>query len=95
MVELNNDISSDNTNQDKWLDLKGLINYLPSKPKSQTVYGWVNKRIIPYYKNVNFKSLLFLKSDIDEWLKAGKQKTNAEISIDADNYLKKGLNKKL
>lgn len=68
-----------------WLDVKGLINYLPEKPAPITVYTWVSKREIPHYKNGKF--IRFLQSEIDEWIKAGRRKTNEEIAEDAARYL--------
>jgi len=45
----------------------------------------VSRGLVPYHKNG--KNLVFLKSEIDEWLKTGKRKSNAEI--EAESYLKK------
>jgi len=76
----------------QWFDLDGLCNYHPDKPSKPTVYGWVHTGSIPCHKGK--KKLRFLKSEIDNWLKHGKQKTNAEIEAEANGYLtkKKGLN---
>jgi excisionase family DNA binding protein len=51
---------------DQWLDIAELCNYLPDRPVRQTVYQWVNKSMIPAHKRG--KKLLFLKSEIDNWL---------------------------
>lgn len=51
---------------DRWFTVKELCNYLPTKSKPQTVYGWRLNKLIPYHKKG--KRLLFLKSEIDEWL---------------------------
>ncbi len=72
--------------EDIWFNLKELCEYLPDKPTTPTVYGWVHDRIIPYHKGS--KKLRFLKSEIDTWLKDGRRKTMKEIHADADNYLK-------
>lgn len=69
-----------------WLNLNELCEYLPDKPVKATVYGWVHNSIIPHHKGG--KKLRFLKSEIDEWLKTGKKRTNAEIADEADSYLK-------
>ena len=66
---------------DKWLSVTELCNYLPEKPKPQTVYSWVNGLLIPNSKKG--KRLYFLKSEIDQWLKSGRRKTFAEMQADA------------
>lgn len=73
--------------EDQWFSLEELRNYLPNKPATQTIYGWVHKCKIPVHKQG--KPLSFLKSEIDEWLKQGKKKTLAEISAETDTYLRK------
>jgi len=78
------------SNSDEWFDLNGLIQHLPSHPKAQTVYEWTHKRIIPFYKNPDTKMLSFLKSEIDDWLKTGRRKTQSE----KDDFVKNYLNKK-
>jgi hypothetical protein len=75
------------TDTDRWFDLNELCNYLPDKPAKPTVYGWVHTGLIPCHKGQ--KKLRFLKSDIDQWLKNGKQKTISEIEAEANNYLRK------
>ena len=78
---------------DQWFDLNGLIEYLPSHPKSQTIYDWVHKKIIPFHKTPGSKTLVFLKSEIDEWMKSGRRKTQHEKATLANNYLKNKNNK--
>ena len=79
------------TETDRWFDLNELCIYLPDKPAKPTVYGWVHAGLIPCHKGA--KRLRFLKSDIDQWLKNGKQITLAEITGEAETYLmKKGGN---
>ena len=70
---------------DSWFDILGLCEYLPDKPARATVYTWVRERKIPY--NKKGKKLAFLKSEIDAWIKAGRQKTKAEIAAEADSYM--------
>ena len=79
------------SNSNEWFDLKGLIAYLPSKPKAQTVYEWVHKNIIPYHKSPETKMLLFLKSEIDDFIKSGRRKTQSE----RDGLVNKYLNNKI
>ena len=79
---------------DQWFDLQGLIEYLPSKPKPQTIYDWVHKKIIPHHKSPDTKVLTFLKSEIDDWLKSGRRKTQHEKTTIVNNYLTKKTQKK-
>jgi hypothetical protein len=74
---------------DQWFDLQGLIEYLPSKPKPQTIYDWVHKKIIPHHKSPDTKMLTFLKSEIDDWLKTGRRKTQSENEELVKKYLTK------
>lgn len=72
-----------------WLNLKQLCDYLPDKPAKATVYGWVNKKHIPYHKKS--KALSFLRSEIDLWLMEGRRYTQAElinkVATETDSYL--------
>jgi hypothetical protein len=79
---------------DQWFDLNGLIQYLPSHPKPQTIYEWVHKGIIPYHKSPDTKMLSFLKSEIDDWMKTGRRKTQSEKDVLVNNYLNNKNNKK-
>lgn len=56
---------------DKLLTIQEFIDYLPERPAKQTVYGWVNDRLVPYEKYG--KRLYFRKSNIDSWLSKGRQ----------------------
>ena len=81
---------SQSSSEDKnWMNIKELQNYLPEKPALATLYKRVSKKMIPYYKKS--KSLTFLKSDIDDWLKSGRIKTSDEntnnIKEQVDLYL--------
>ena len=70
-----------NTEPDCWLDVNGLIEYLPDHPKRQTVYQWVCQKAIPYTKTG--QRLRFRKSTIDNWLETGRRKTLAELKAAA------------
>ena len=76
---------------DEWLNIKQLCNYLPDKPAKPTVYGWVSRRLIPYHKKS--KSLSFLKSEIDVWMRDGLHITAKqmakEIAKETDSFLAK------
>jgi hypothetical protein len=79
---------------DEWFNLNGLIEYIPSHPKAQTIYDWVHKNIIPYHKSLDTKMLTFLKSEIDDWLKSGRRKTQHEKTTIVNNYLTQKTQKK-
>ena len=70
---------------DQWLNLNDLCNYHPDRPAKPTVYAWIGQRSIPYHKKG--KKLMFLKSEIDTWLKAGRRKTAAEIQAEAEQFV--------
>ena len=72
---------------DKWFNLAELCEYLPDKPARATIYGKVHQKLIPYHKQG--KSLIFKKSEIDSWLNQGRFKTTAEITAEANKYLKR------
>ena len=79
---------------DQWFNLNELIKYDPAKRTKATWYSIVSRGKVPYHKNG--KSLVFLKSEINEWLKTGRRKSNAEIEAEAEAYLsnskRKGVN---
>lgn len=76
---------------DRWFDLNELVSYDPEKRSKPTFYGYVHERTIPFHKRG--KKIIFLKSEIDFWLKQGRKKTLSESAAEADQYLskKKGL----
>lgn len=71
--------------QDEWLNLDDLLNYDPANRTKATWYSKISRGEVPYHKNG--KNVVFLKSEIDDWLKAGKRKSNAEIQKEAEAYL--------
>jgi len=61
------------------------------KKKVPTLYGLVQRAGIPVCKRGN--RLYFSKTELTEWIKAGRKKTLAETDSEAEQYLKrKGLN---
>ena len=54
---------------------------------SQTIYGYCQRKEIPYYKKGN--RLFFFESELIDWVKLGKQKTLKELESDAEGYLSK------
>lgn len=69
--------------QDQWFDIDSLCEYLPDRPARSTIYK--NIKDIPHHKGK--KKLIFLKSEIDAWLKEGRRLTNSEIKEQAQKYI--------
>jgi hypothetical protein len=57
--------------RDELMTLEQLQGYLPEHPAKQTIYGWVNNRLIPFEKHG--KRLYFRKSIVNQWLQNGRQ----------------------
>ena len=55
--------------QNEWFSVQTLSDYLPEHPAIQTIYGWVNRKEIPYSKRG--KALQFNKAEIDKWIREG------------------------
>ena len=53
--------------------------------KVATLYGYCQRREIPYHKRGN--RLRFFKAEIINWIRSGRVKTVSEIEDDADRYL--------
>lgn len=70
---------------DRWMNLKELCEYLPSHPAEQTVYGWTSCHQIPFHKRG--KRIMFLKSEINEWLHNGKRKSQKELEEEAVKFV--------
>ena len=73
---------------DQWLNLNDLRKYHPDHPAKPTVYTWIGQRSIPYHKKG--KKLMFLKSEINAWLKEGRRKTTLEIQAEAEQFVTNG-----
>ena len=69
----------------RWMNIDELCAYHPSHPKKQAVYEWVSKKTIPYHKMT--KGLMFLQSEIDEWLKSGARKTEEDLMREAQAFI--------
>jgi hypothetical protein len=72
---------------DTWFDVDQLSKYLPDHPVKKTIYKKVEQNIIPYHRRSDGKTLYFLKSEIDLYLKEGKQKSRTEIEEEVDDLL--------
>ena len=73
-----------------WLDLDALIEYLPSHPAKQTIYGLVNRKAIPCSR-INGK-LIFVRTEIDEWMRSKKKQTLSDIDSSANEFIKSRKN---
>lgn len=51
-----------------------------------TLYGYTQRREIPF--NKKGKKLIFLRSEILNWIKSGKRKSLVEIADESSSYLK-------
>ena len=77
--------SNNNVEADAWCSLQDLCNYLPNHPAEQTVYGLTSNRTIPFHKNG--KSIIFRKSEIDNWLMQTTRKSVNDIYDEARAYV--------
>ena len=78
-------IQKDVPEQPEWMNSDDLSQYLQSHPAKQTIYGWVNDKLIPYYKTS--KKLTFKKSEIDDWLHQGHRKSTEELQREAGEFI--------
>lgn len=70
--------------KDEWMGIQELCAYLPTRPATQTVYGWTSAHLIPFHKKG--KRIMFLKSEIDKWLIGEQLKSIREIEADAEAF---------
>ena len=75
---------------EQWMNLKELCDYIPSHPAEQTVYGWTSCHQIPFHKRG--KRIMFLKSEIDAWLRDGKVKSEKDLEDEAARFIKSKRN---
>lgn len=80
-----NERSAEKESSDQWFDLNEFCQYHPAKPAPTTVYGWVARRLVPHKRDG--KHLIFLKSEIDAWLKSKSRKTAVEIETAAQFHI--------
>ncbi len=66
---------------DHWMSIDDLCAYIPSHPARQTLYGWLCQYNIPAYRVPGMqKNLMFLQSEIDEWLLKNRVQTKKILS---------------
>ena len=69
---------------DQLMTIKEAATFLNLAP--YTIYGMVSRGEVPV--NKKGKKLMFLKSELIDWVKSGRKKTSSEIEAEAVNYLK-------
>lgn len=88
---LNETTIGNSTPADQWFNIEQASEFLGLAV--QTIYQKVSGLEIPFHKKG--KKLWFLKSELDQWLKDGRQKTRKEIENDIEkgtfSIIKKGL----
>ena len=72
--------------EQQWLNVADLIEFLPTHPAEQTIYGWTSARKIPFHKKG--KNIIFNKAEIEEWLKSGTyRKSEADLENEAMAFI--------
>lgn len=84
--ESNKDSLKVDSDSSELLNIEQAANFLGLA--KQTLYAHTSKREIPHLKRG--KKLYFEKEKLIEWLQEGKQKTQAEIQAETQNYLRSG-----
>lgn len=77
-------ILSRSVNEETFLTIDELSKLI--KMSKGSIYQLVYKNSIPYHKK---GKLYFLKSEILDWIKSGKQETKSALQQKADEYLAK------
>lgn len=54
--------------------------------KKQTIYRLIASKEIPHYKPDGRGKVYFKKAEIEDWLLQNKQKSNAEVNIEATTH---------
>src|SRR5687767_8694814 len=54
----------------------------------QSIYNRISKRTIPFMKPPGSKRVMFSKTELLEYLKSSRRRTNAEIEADVDAHLR-------
>ena len=79
-----------NTTEDQeWLTLEQLTEYIPGRPSIPTLRRWIKQEGLPGQKIK--RKLVFQKSTVDEWLKSRTVKADNVLEKKADDYLRAGI----
>lgn len=76
----------------KIMTLEELCAYIGAA--SQTVYGWVHQKKIPYHKHPTGRKLYFVQDEIDFWLTSNRRATSAEIEEQANQHIEEQKRKR-
>ncbi len=78
---------ANNPPKDRWMDLNELCKYDPERRSKVTFYSYIQDKSsdFPYHKRG--KKILVLKSEFDNWLRAGKIKTKSDLHSELDEKL--------
>ena len=71
--------------EDRRFTVEELSKYLPGEPSYLTIYGYVQRREIPFGRSG--KRLFFLQSQIDQWIAAKQVKTTAQLAEQAQSHI--------
>jgi len=71
---------------DKYLTIDEVVDLI--RLEKPTIYKLVAKRQIPYSKPPHTKKLLFLKSELIEWLKSGRRKPKVDYEAEAHTHFR-------
>lgn len=74
-----------NKDDDQRMDVTEAQKYIPGHPAVQTIYGWTSNNMIPYHKVG--KRIYFVKSELDAWLSKEQHKSQADLQLEAENYV--------
>jgi len=85
ILDLRKDSHLPKENSDELLSVEGAAEFL--RLTTPTIYSKVSRGELPFMKRS--KRLYFSKTELMDYVKGGRQQTNAEIESEANTYLKK------
>lgn len=88
---ISEDLKQSNPSLPDLLNIKEAADFL--KLKITTIYEKTSQKVIPHFKKGN--KLYFNRSELEEWIKTGKVKTQSEIVGQATTYLLNNKQKSL
>jgi hypothetical protein len=90
LITLIKDISriASSIDNEEVLDFEGFCRFL--KLSKATGYKYTSQNLVPFIKKEG--KLLFLKSELLEWLKTGRVKTKWELDEEAEKYVSSKIN---
>lgn len=67
--------------EERWMDINEVCDYIPCHPAVGTVYKWTSARLIPFHKRG--KNVMFKKSEIDRWIQGESIRTKEDVKAEA------------